>query len=66
MYNAFSRRNFENPRMIAATASLRPMCTQLRKYVAGDIVTRFTRLKKHGSDLKFFATIFRKLDQINI
>ena len=35
------------------------------KYAAGDIVPSLTSLKKHGSELKFFVSIFRKLNQIN-
>ena len=31
----------------------------------GDIVPSLTRLKKHGSKLKFFVSIFGKLSQIN-
>ena len=42
------------------------MCKQLRKCAAGDIVPSLTRLKKHGSESKFFISIFRKFDQINI
>ena len=38
----------------------------VHSYAAGDIVLILTRLKKHGSELKFFVLIFRKLDQINI
>ena len=41
------------------------MCTQLMKCAAGDIVPSLTRLKKHGSKLKFFVSIFTKLNQIN-
>ena len=41
------------------------MCTQLMKCAAGDIVPSLTRLKKHGSELKFFVSIFGKLNQIN-
>ena len=42
------------------------MCKQLRKCAAGDIVPSLTRLKKSGSESKFFVSIFRKFDQINI
>ena len=52
--------------MIAPIVWLLPICTQLRKCAAGDIVHSLTRLKKLGSELKFSALIFRKLDQINI
>ena len=34
--------------------------------LAGDMVPSLTRSKKHGSELKIFVWIFRKLDQINI
>ena len=40
------------------------MCAHLMKCAAGDI-PRLTRLKKHGSELKFFVSIFGKLSQIN-
>ena len=53
--------------MVAAIVWLLPMCTQLRKCTAdGDIVYSLTRFKKHGSELKFFVSIFGKFDQINI
>ena len=55
----------ESPQMIAAIFWLLPMCTQLMKCAAGDIVPSLTRLKKHGSELKFFVSIFGKLNQIN-
>ena len=35
------------------------------KCAAGDIVPSSTRLKKDGSELKFFVSIFGKLNQIN-
>ena len=35
------------------------------KWAAGDIVPSLTRLKKHGSQLNFFVSIFGKLRQIN-
>ena len=56
----------ESARMIAAVFWLLPISIQLRKYAAGDIVPSLTRVKKHGSELKFFVSIFRKLNWINI
>ena len=41
------------------------MCTQLMKYTAGDIVPSLTKLKKHGSEFKFFVSILGKLNEIN-
>ena len=35
------------------------------KCAAGDIIPSLTRLKKHVSELKFFVSIFAKLNQIN-
>ena len=55
----------ESPQMIAAIFCFFPICTQLMKCAAGDIVPSLTRLKKHASQLKFFVSIFGKLNQIN-
>ena len=63
MYNAFSRRNFENPQMIAAIVWLVPRFTQLRKCTAGNIVLSPKRLKKHEFKLKIFFSIFQKLEE---
>ena len=63
---AFSRENFECPRIISAIVRLLPICQQLRKRAADDIANSSSRLEKHGSELKLFASIFRKLDQIKI
>ena len=43
-----------------------PICTQLRKCAENDIVPILKELKKDGSELKFFVSIFRKLNQMNI
>ena len=64
--------------MIVVIFWLFPMCTQLMKCffffffflqlmkcAAGDVVPSLIRLKKHGSELKFFVSIFGKLNQIN-
>ena len=40
------------------------MCTPLRKCAAGDIVPSLKSVKEHGSELKFFVSIFGKLHQI--
>ena len=63
---AFSSENFECPRIISDIVRLLPICQQLRKRAADDITNSSSRLEKHGSELKFFASISRKLDQIKI
>ena len=50
--------------MIAAIVWLYPMSSQLRKCAAGDIVPSLTSLKKHEPKLKFFVSIFGKLQNI--
>ena len=40
--------------------------TQLRTCTAGEIALSLTRLQKHRSELKFFVSIFRKPEEINI
>ena len=47
--------------MIGAIAGLFPVCSQLRKYAAADIVLSLTKLKKHQIESKFFVSIFQKL-----
>ena len=64
MYNAFSRRNFENPQMIAAIVWLVPRFTQLRKCTAGNIVLSPKRLKKHEFKLKIVFSIFQNLKKV--
>ena len=64
-YEAFSKRNCESPRMIAAIVWPLPLFTQFRKYAVDDIIPILTRLKKCGSELKLLVSIFRKLYQIN-
>ena len=58
---AFSRRNFESPRMIALIVCL----TSSTGDIIGDIVPNLARLKKHWPKLKFFLLIFQKLEEIN-
>ena len=41
------------------------MCTQLMNCAAGDIDPSLTRLKKQVSELKFFVSVFGKLNQID-
>ena len=65
-YKAFSRRNFKSPQKIPVIAWHLRISTQLRKYAVADIIPSKTKKKKHGSKLKFFVSIFQKLDQINI
>lgn len=43
-----------------------PMLTKLRKFAAGDTISSLTRSIKLGSKLKFFASVFGKVEGINI
>ena len=55
----------ESTRMIATIFWLFPMCTQLMKYAAGDIVPSLKILIKHGPESKFFVSISGKLKQVS-
>ena len=65
-YETFSRRTCERPQMSTSIMLLLPMFSQLIKCVAGDILPSLIRFKKCGSELKFLASIFHKLEKISI